>query len=139
MWWLRLGQKLKHVHRGVNEDDLVVILSDNGSLRRRIHIVKQNQVFDCLDWLARGVREVQLDVDRELAPADFVDSERRCRHRDHWLWEAWIQLKLYFADPRRDVFVIAAPNVATPGIDLVLGRLFAAKDGICSENDRFVN
>ena len=132
-------EQSEHVWRWVDEHKLVVVFSYYWSFGCWVHVIKQNEVLDCLDWLACGIREKQLDVNWELAPAHLVHLERRLGDCDDRLWEARVKLKFDFGDEARYVFVVLTAHVAAPSIELLLLDLSAPKNGVCAKNDWLVN
>ena len=132
--WHR-GEQSEHCWRRINENQFVVILSDNWSFSCRVHVIKKNEVLNCLNRLASWVREKQLDIDWELAPAHFVHLKRRLGYCDDRLWEAWVKFELDFGDKARDVFVVHTSHVATPSIKLLLLDFPASKYGVSAKND----
>ena len=133
------GEQSEHSWRWVDEHKLVVVLSDDWSFGCWVHVIKQNEVLDCLNWLASGIREKQLDVNWELAPAHLVHLKGRLGDCDDWFWEARVKLKLDFGDKARDVFVVLTAHIAAPGIELLLLDFSAPKNGVCAKNDWLVD
>ena len=133
------GEQSEHIWRWVDEHKLVVVFSDNWTLGCRVHIIKKNEVFDRLNWLASWIREKQLDVDWKLAPAHLMHLVRRLGNCDDRLWEARVKFEFHFGDEARNIFVVLASHVAAPSIELLLLDLPASEDSVRAENDWLVN
>ena len=92
----RRRQKSEHVRRRVDKNKLVVFLCDDRPLGRWVHVIKENQVFHCLNRLTGRVRKKELDIDRELAPAHLMHLKWRLSHCENGLRKARIKLKFDF-------------------------------------------
>ena len=91
-----LTEQLEHERTGFDKDEFVVVFSDNRSFLFAREIVKKNEFFGNPDGFACRVWEIKLNIDGELSPASFLNSERRLADCNVGLGKRLVQVKFDF-------------------------------------------
>ena len=133
-----MAQQVHHIVRGLNEDKLIVVFADDGSLCRHWHVIVQHELLADLDWLVY-VWLVKVDPypNSELTPTRLVDFIRRLGQNNmRHVTKRLVQSEFNFGDVGRR---LGRAHITAPLVSLVLLAGLWQVNGMCTHNQRLVD